>query len=281
MHMKINGNSLPANASQWKMIPKESSVLVDTIMDGRLPFLKGAGFGTRTIEIDLMIKEMNDRDAIELSISRILSMLTGTVEIELDANEYASFFYGCLKSYDVKPIVKKRAQILLLTRTGVLYEKHSYSNLQEVQTSSGASAFQNTDYVEYPSSFDYRPCIFWAATKLPRMRVGTMDFSGLFYDPVRGIDLGAPINMTAGGYDGRYVDGLTGDTGRTSWHIESGGEACVVFEKASVEPLNSFGTIPTYPLINPGAELRTERIYFDYDRKDAVYVGLTIFDIRR
>lgn len=262
--MKVNGTLLPSNAKQWKLVPGESSVETATVMGGLLPASIGRGFGTRTATLSIIVRAMNDRDTIETTISRVLAMFQGTVTVTLDHNEFAPYFYGSVKSYSVKPLIKKREQILILNLQGIFYDEESYSNAE----SDGTGTIWSYN-IDFPSSSDYRPCSL-------ALMGGTVesDVKGVFFDPNTGEPLVAHVDARAR----VFINGLTGMTGVPMEIEQSGDWAPVDFLEYSYGPIARYGRFPAYPLVKPGtSRVVVEETYAD----NGGTMVLKIFNVRR
>ena len=280
--MKINGQSLPFNAFQWKFVPGESEVLTETTMSGLLPALVGRGFGMRKATLQIMVKDVNDRNSIELSMSQILQMLNGSVTIELDENSYASFFYGAVKSYAVKPLIKKRSQILILELIGVLYDEEYYANYYyERETPDSSPSPHVSSRIEFPASDDYRPCAFYIGVNAYRADPPEVNVYGLFFNTKTEEPINSVHVTTNKFLNGTfiYLDGLTGETGLATGRspdvdVEIKTIYPYEFEKSAVKPIQEYGFFPTYPLVRPGSTSVSLSEFWGY-------FGLRIFNIRR
>ena len=289
--MTINGESLPTNAELWKILPKESEVESTTLMDGLLPALSGKGFGLRTIQVSIMIRnKRNDRTSLETTMSRVLAMFTGPVTLDFGLNRYATHFYGCLKSYSVKPIIKKRAQILILTLTGVAYTPWKYTNTM-MRREAGDEGYE--PYIEneitFHSSLDYRPCVVFIGTSACGQGRSSR-LSGLFFNPVTGEDYKPAIDKDAfNRIDSVYIDGLTGSTGFGKTYYEDiygnrlpdgvyADEMFVYHDKVDCRPIGQFADLPCYPLIKPGVN---KIVVNEGSLTTGLAIELQIFDIWR
>lgn len=290
MTISINGQSLPTNAELWKILPKESEVESATLMDGLLPALSGKGFGLRTLQVSIMIRnKRNDRTTLETTMSRVLAMFTGPVTLEFGLNRYATHFYGCLKSYSVKPIVKKRAQILVLTLTGVLYTPWKYTNVILYSDGGGGYEPDIENEIKFHSSLDYRPCVvFIGSSACSQGRSSRL--SGLFFNPVTGEDYKPAIDKDAfSSIDSVYIDGLTGSTGfGKTYYVDYYGNRLpdgvyadkmfVYHDKVDCRPIGQFVDLPCYPLIKPGVD---RIVVNEGSLTTDLAIELQIFDIWR